>query len=131
MAIVFLAETGRVLFATTSTRPQDMQALVTAPGQIVIDGFCDNATQYVLDGEVTERPALLDQLDYSMQADGLEAFEIDVPEGTLVLFQDEWHTITDGLFEFTTAVPGTYPLRIEPPFPFITQDVRIVAHEVS
>lgn len=133
MATVYDADTGRILFCTAHTRPEDMQVFSRANNEIVMEGtFFDNE-YYVVEHEAVPRPALLSDTMISIKADGVDEFVIsDVPAGTVITIKPpgkDWivDTVDDGEYVFTTMEPNRYGLEVLPPFPYKHQTGEIHA----
>ncbi|MDF2797509.1 MAG: hypothetical protein K0R85_253 [Devosia sp.] len=111
-----------------------------APGQrqVLIGEALDGELFYFLDYQPVPRLALAPEA-ISIAADGLATAQLDgLPAGTLarILRRSDdnraetvrdWDEVDDGIFGLRTAVPGSYELQIEPPFPFRRQTVKVMA----
>lgn len=97
--------------------------------QFVIEGSYSSAEYYYVDDPSwpTARPVLTGIADYQeIVADGTDqTIATGLPNPTVVQVDTvNLYTVTDGSFEIATSIPGTYQVRIVPPFP--TQDFEVV-----
>lgn len=104
------ATDGRVL----KSGKAPSEAAARLQGEHVIVGVQGHdVTQYVIDGALADRPAIPD-------------FN-SVPAGTRVFVDDADHGLcNDGVVEIATDIPGTYRVRLEPPFPHQTLETDVV-----
>lgn len=81
-----------------------------------VDGIHSGNTHYILDGEVTERPASpVTRTDLTL---------LDVPEGSTLWINGESYD-AEGEVELEFPLPGTYRLRVEC-FPFLDWTDEVV-----
>lgn len=98
--------TGRIL--RSGYCPTTQMTIQAQSGESVIDSPGDDATQYVVDGAVVDRPT------FSLQPNATEltpsqTFRVDnIPAGTSVKYPDGDVVIDDGFLEWTSAVEGIY-----------------------
>lgn len=86
-------------------------------GYVWVDGIHNGDTHYILDGEVTERPASpVTRTDLTL---------LDVPEGSTLWINGESYGAA-GTVELEFPLPGTYSLRVEC-FPYLnwTDEVTV------
>lgn len=122
----------------------------TADGRIIRSGFCSDAdvelqpqgsneavvlsdgpvrfeNHFVSNGEVMPRP----EMDLSLDKSAVAVNEIvtisGVPQGCEVVFDDELHTINDGVMEWSSAVAGSYELL----FSFFPFREEVIVIEVA
>ncbi|MHB1086460.1 MAG: hypothetical protein ACYCZ0_01805 [Minisyncoccota bacterium] len=135
------AETGRIL--QTSDVPEGDVALqnrwpiqngsggfdiVAVNSRIIIEGKFDGRTQYWRNNAVVDRPTLCRKLQREIAASGSDRLSVGkVPPGTIVVVDGDEYQVDDGVFEFTTAHPGTYKIVLRPPFPWQQQTLTVVA----
>ncbi|MEX2480189.1 MAG: hypothetical protein WD928_04940 [Gammaproteobacteria bacterium] len=88
-------------------------------GQSVLVGVgCDDLTEYVVnpgteDAAPATRPTIADLST--------------VPEGTRVFVNDIDHGVCDdGKVEIESGIPGTYRVRLDPPFPWQPFEAEVV-----
>lgn len=85
-------------------------------GYVWVDGIHNGNTHYILDGEVTERPASpVTRTDLTL---------LDVPEGSTLWINGESYNAEDTV-ELEFPLPGTYSLRVEC-FPFLDWTDEVV-----
>ena len=87
----------------------------------LVEGSWDGATYYILDGEVTERPAS------PVTRSGLTLS--DVPEGSTLYINGEGYAV-EGEVELDFPLPGTYQLRVEC-FPYLDWTDEVTVPVVS
>ena len=118
--VIIYDSTGRIL--RTIVCPPDMNALQVGTGESFIVGVCDQITQYVLNGVVTNRPTQSTTIDKTaINANGNDVVTIsNAPIGaTCTISNSETVTgIIDGTDTFVTTIPGTYFMTITQ-FPFL------------
>lgn len=99
--------TGKIAATYSGTRLDDMDLLYA--GRDKVDGSHDGLFHYILNGEVTERPASpVSRTDLTL---------VDLPEGSTLRINGESYDAA-GTVELEFALPGTYSLRVEC-FPFL------------
>jgi hypothetical protein len=83
----------------------------------------DTATQYVSEGALADRPAIVADPAYAIAADGEDAVSISVPAGTEIETYDGV-TLTkdvaeaDDTFVFTAIRAGRWTIYVTPPAPW-------------
>lgn len=87
--------------------------------------------------ERVRRPDMVSSPNVEIVADGVHVFRLDLHPATGVFFRTarddrgrihhEPIDVSDGIFEFVTAVPGLYEFDIDPPFPFRPTTLTITA----
>lgn len=108
---------------------RDVVAQPISEDEVCLSVQLDAALQWVENGVPQLRPVLLEKSEFFVPDDG-NAVRLDVPEGTVVRYDGEVNTITDGVFEFEGDVPGEYRFVLDPPFPYQRQLVRIEIREI-
>lgn len=88
----------------------------------------DGEKLYVVDGVVTPRPSIVTDVDFVVDADGVDTMTIALPAGTSVSHEGKTYTIssTDNLV-FRTSVLGEWAFEIVPPFPYLQVEVSVTA----
>jgi len=117
----------RAVFSDADTAMLNMH-----PMEICAEGEYPSDKYFFVHLEPQERP-LLYEGPFEIQADGVDKISFFVPPGTDMAFQRRepdqvYDTLDDGLFEFSTAKPGTYRVSFYPPFPYQEQHMEIIAH---
>lgn len=99
--------------------------IVSAPGALAfrqagaeegfIEGKANDVLQYVLDGQVVDRPQMTAALDKTFILANTEdvATVSGLPEPCTVTFKGQQYEVTDGSFGFHVDIPGTYVVDIE------------------
>jgi hypothetical protein len=114
-------------------------------GQDLIDGAWNGETYYVVSGTITPRPQLPALPSTGIPADGETAYAISgLPAQTFVsigMLLDEFGLpvpkadphkypfsglVDDGALEWTSTIPGTYAVSVQPPFPYQRLDGQVV-----
>lgn len=117
--VVFDPASGRILRhgRIHCGEPQHRQRQLAAqilPGEAVIVGIGAAETHYVREGQVFERPILPAAIDRTrIRADGRETCQLlNLPSGTTATVRGRAAVIDDGVFEFTTTMPGRYEVAL-------------------
>lgn len=63
---------------------------------------------YVRDGNIEEKSDVLTVMEFSIAADGTEEVSFPVPAGTQTVYKGELITIDDGMFSFSSDLPGEF-----------------------
>ncbi len=110
----------------------DTALLNVAENEALLTGRWSDRDWYVEGGALTARPALFSQTEIEVPADGRTTVAVEnVPLGTTVqIDRGEPQPIDDGTFEFVTAFAGKVVVRVNPPFPYQSQVIRITAYAV-
>ena len=110
----YSAETGRIQGVATVVEIEAMDDL--AGDSLRVDGIHNGDTHYILDGEVTERPASpVTRTDLTLLA---------VPEGSTLWINGESYE-AEGEVELEFPLSGTYRLRVEC-FPYLDWTDEVV-----
>lgn len=109
ISITFYSEESGALGLAMRYSSEETMAINTV-GKAFVLGSYDPLTHYVLDGEVTERPAS------SVTRAGL--ILSDVPTGSKLYINGESYE-AEGEVELEFPLPGTYQLRVEC-FPYLS-----------
>lgn len=117
----------RILYMNRANAEQQ-----TREGEFLGEGPADDLAHYVLDGVLADRPRVSIQAT-EMPADGVERLvAADLPVGTAVVIGDaDPVQVLDGEVSWIPVEPGTWRVRIEPPFPWREETVWVQVHEVS
>lgn len=88
----------------------------------------DGERFYVVDGVVTPRLSIVTDVDFVVDADGVDTMTISLPAGTSVSHEGKTYTTssTDNLV-FRTSILGEWTFEIVPPFPFLQVEVSVTA----
>ena len=94
----------------------------------VMKGTADDATQYVKDGVITDRPSMsLSIGKTTITANGTDEATIsNIPSGATATCEGESLTIDDGELVFTADTAGTYTITFEC-WPYLDEEVTINA----
>lgn len=106
MSVPFTVHGAGGAILRSGSAPSEAAALLQG-GNVLLGQAGSDETQYVLDGALELRPAIAD-LD-------------NVPAGTVVFVDGaEMLTVPEGdpVVAIAGDVPGTYRVRLEPPFPW-------------
>lgn len=126
---VYDVETGRVLNSGRTGSLKQIAIQSKANTEIVLGEQLDAETHYVVEHEAVPRPRFTPLEQRTIRADGVHKTTIsNLPAGTILRFEGENHPIDDGLFEFLTAVPGTYRFALRGPWPHREQTVTVIAN---
>lgn len=98
-------------------------------GSAILEQRSDDAVQYVVNGELVDRPQFPVAREASVPADGETTFTLaELPEGTEVQIDDGAPIVLpDTTLELTFDAPGTYTLYLRR-FPYIDAQVTIHAY---
>jgi len=113
-------ETGKIVVNTT-------EKLESKLDYLELNSDISPSRYYILNKELVERPKLVaqDTVTYSVTS----LFSVtEVPVGTKVAFKnlDSLMEVTDGVLEIELLTEGSWDLVLIPPFPFVTQVVKVV-----
>ena len=112
--------TGRILYFG------ELQLSVFHRQPDVIEGRYDDSTYWAPGLVPTPRPVLsFDKVEILANGED-EAVAIDLPVPFIVDIDGEEYQTTDGSFEFSTDVPGTYVITPKT-FPYREEPVEVVA----
>ena len=99
-----------------------------SPEESVIPFMSDGSSQYVVDGDIAERPdspVTVDKITFL--GDGLDAVTLsNVPVGSVVSIGSQVHTVDDGAVEFATYLPGSYAIKVDA-FPYLPFEQVVTA----
>ena len=101
--------TGEIL-KTGTCSPDDL-SLQAAAGQTAKIGNVEDNLFYELSGVITARPDFSISLDLTEVGIDEDATFTSIPVGTVVKWDDEAETITDGTLVFSASDAGTYNLN--------------------
>lgn len=126
---VFDANTGEILRTGHCSDPKDVAIQSHASHEIIHDELLDLAETYMPGSVITPRPLLFTTAHFDIIANDQDALHrTDMPNGTLIGFDREQHTVEDGEFHFSSGVPGVFTFEIQPPFPHQRQFITVTAH---
>ena len=111
----YATETGKILASYSGLCLSSMDQVYAGAGRVA--GAYDHLTHYILNGEITERPASpVTRTDLTLH---------DVPNGATLWINGVSYP-AEGEVELQFTLPGTYSLRVEC-FPFLdwTDEVAI------
>lgn len=91
----------------------------------IIEG---NIYYYDLANSIILRPTNPATIDKTiLTANGVDQATIsNLPTPTVVKVNGDTYTVTDGTFEFTIDLPGTYPIIVDS-FPYLTKEFEVTA----
>jgi hypothetical protein len=116
-ATVYEAATGRIVY-TTTVNIEDLADLALLPGHAAVPGRFAADDYYIEDGIPIGRHDLSRTLTKTdIAADGVDEALIEgLPAGTEVTVDTRLPiTVDDGVFAFTTDLPGEYRLTLSHP----------------
>lgn len=130
--IVYTVATG--LIKRTGTAPINMISIQAGAGEAVIEGVADVNSQYILDGEITNKPVFPSVINKNtVNADSIDEINItNVPPGTwMLLVSDEngirvAEIVDDGDIDLVFDIDGQYKLSLSC-FPYLDYEVTIDA----
>jgi hypothetical protein len=118
--------TGEIISAVECDDVQWPETYLKA-GQGIVFAPARPSEQMVVNGDVVDRPRLA-AYSYTIRADGVDEVAFAIPIGTIIRRRGAIDVAEDEQFVFRTALPKTYTLYIEPPFPYQLQKIEIIAH---
>ena len=94
--------------------------------EFIVQGGSNDATQYVLNKVITDRPANPTVLDKAKIAvDGEEATISGLPEPCIVSIDDVAYEVPDGVLVFDLDQLGAYKIEVSDCFPYLDKELTI------
>jgi hypothetical protein len=114
-------DTGRIL-AVGWTATSVFEEMQLQPGTHYLAAESRLAVDYVLDGQIVERPVLAGFDKTSIAADGIDEAIMVLPEPMTVIIDGVGHALS-GSVELSADMPATYVIEIDhfPYLPFRTE----------
>jgi len=142
MVTKFNGETGECQ-GSFSCQEGEVQSMPSVYPEVFIAGAFDASTFWLVDGQPARRPRLVMRSKTVLVADDLDLCRMTgIPPGTVfnvcnlaVPRTDPSRdvvtaTIDDGVFEWSTALPGRYQFTLLPPFPWQALQFEVNAYAV-
>jgi hypothetical protein len=121
----FDTTTGRITNAFTVA-----QAVPSVPGLVEVSEaqLAEVESGYIVDGTVTPRPTNpTTPSGLSVVADGTDLFTLSgLPNPSTVLVDGTPYEVTDGVFEVSFDLPGSYRVQVEA-FPYLPVEYEVTA----
>lgn len=110
---VFSPTSGQILRSGRAPSVAHAMAQPEQSEDVLIGVRGSDTTQYVLDGALADRPTIPDLNT--------------IPPSTQVTINGTSHGVCDdGFLELETDIPGTYTVRLDPPFPYQPYETDVV-----
>lgn len=114
-AVLYDITTGKI--ASIMEAPTEViEATASVTGKEIFVGEGNHMTQYVVGGEVVDRPT------NPARVEGLAIVDLPVP--STVILSDVEYEVTDGTAEFEFNLPGTYSVTVKS-WPYLDQELQI------
>lgn len=102
-----------------------MQDEVFETTENILEGSYNDSEFYILNNNPVERPTL--QLNKNiLTANGIDTILATVPIPFTICIDGELYEISDGIFEFSTTIAGTYIIEAKT-FPYKENPIEIIA----
>lgn len=127
---IYEIRSGRI--SRVVTAPESMIQYQAQAGESYVAGSANTLTQYVNTAKrrVENRPTINGAVSKNpFVADGVDTSCISgLPKPCIVLFEGEQYLTEDGVFEFTTDVPGIFQVIVQA-WPYLDKTFTIEAVE--
>lgn len=113
--------------ALDAARDAEIAALIPDGGGYA-EGYWDDMVWYFPAGVPAARPVIDVASSHEIAADGVAAVAFAIPAGTKIHFENG-RLVADGDddFVFTTSIPGTYDIRVNPPLLWVPKVITVRA----
>ena len=117
-------EDGKILRTGVTQEEHVIPYQASAAGEAVIIGVADSRTDYVLDGAVTPRPAMVCTIDKFGAAVDEVITIAGLPMPVEVYVDGVLYPVPDGVLELTVSLSGVVAIRCEA-FPFLNAEFSV------
>lgn len=120
---LFDTETGKI--KSFGTVQEEVFVSRRSESHNIIDGAYDDAVYYIVDDVPVKRPSF-ELSKVAVAADGIDStIATGLPVPSVFDIDGEEYTVVDGVFEFSTTIPGRYLITMKT-FPYTENTIEVV-----